>query len=162
MKNIETINIRNICENEVIRKESGITLVALIVTIVVLIILAAVSITGVLQMKIVEITINGTEKYSKEQIKEEKDMQDISNILEDALGKAEVTELVYEIGKEIEEEKIKNNGNISDEKLAAILNKYGKLEGEGTNIRDKILLTTKGEHKIKVENILNRNSNRRR
>lgn len=128
---------------EKLKNEKGITLVALIVTIIILVILAAVAITGVFQMRIVETAIKGTEKYSKEQIKEENDMNDIEGILDNAVGQAEVTELVYKMRKEIELEKLENSGNISDEKLEEILNKHGKLEGEGTSIINKILVTNK-------------------
>ncbi len=50
--------------------EKGITLVALIITIIILVILAAVSIGQVTSHKIVDVAVNGTESYVYEQAKD--------------------------------------------------------------------------------------------
>lgn len=57
-----------------IRGEQGITLVALIVTIIVLIILAAVTIKGILDHNLIGTTTESIEKYDKQQ-KQEKNVK---------------------------------------------------------------------------------------
>ena len=52
-------------ENQRLKQDSGITLVALIITIIVLIILAAVSIKAVLDMNFVDIASNATINYAE-------------------------------------------------------------------------------------------------
>lgn len=49
-----------------LRQEKGITLVALIITIIVLVILAAVSIAAVYQSNIVNYAVNGAQNYATE------------------------------------------------------------------------------------------------
>ena len=46
-----------------LRGENGITLVALIITIIILVILAAVSITAAFQSGIIDYSVNGTQNY---------------------------------------------------------------------------------------------------
>ncbi len=69
------------------RSENGITLIALIITIIILVILAAVSINAVYNMGIVGHAINGTQQYA-ERAKEENDIMDqTGKKIEDAVSK---------------------------------------------------------------------------
>lgn len=63
-------------------KEHGITLVALIITIIVLIILAAVSIKAVFDMNFVNLASNAVLNYTEAQAKEKEDMNDIDSFLQ--------------------------------------------------------------------------------
>ena len=71
--------------NQRTKKEEGITLVALIVTIVVMVILSAVTIAIVYNSKIVEYSINGTQDYAKEGINENKVLAGTENLIESAV-----------------------------------------------------------------------------
>ncbi len=108
----------------------GITLIALVITIIVLLILAAVSIA----------TLTG-ENGLLNRATEAKNETDIANIKE-------------EIQTDILSEQAENEGNISDNTLKGILEKYGVLSEEEKLI-DKTLTTTKGNHEIKVVDIFN-------
>ena len=65
-----------------IRKEQGITLVALMITIIVLIILAAVTIKSVYNHAIVGKATEGTEEYAKEQEREKNEIDKVASILD--------------------------------------------------------------------------------
>lgn len=67
-----------------LRKENAITLVALIITIVILVILAAVSIKMIYEMNFIDTAIEGAEKYQTEQYKEINDISSINNNVKDA------------------------------------------------------------------------------
>ena len=69
------------------RKETGITLIALIITIIILVILAAVSIRAVTNMGIVGHAINGTQDYARASKQENKTLGDASNYIDNALAK---------------------------------------------------------------------------
>ena len=112
------------------RIESGITLIALVVTIVVLLILAGASIA----MLIGE---NGLINKAQESNKQ----TDIANIKE-------------EIQTDISGKQSENEGNITEDELKKILEKYGELSNE-VKLIDKTLTTTDGKHKIKVSDIWN-------
>ncbi len=109
----------------------GITLVALVITIIILLILAGVSIA----------TLTG-ENGLLNRATEAKNETDIANIKE-------------EIQTDILSEQAENEGNISDNTLKGILEKYGVLSEEGEKLIDKTLTTTKGNHEIKVADIFN-------
>ena len=64
-----------------LRGENGITLVALIITIIVLIILAAVTIGSILDHNMIDKTVKATEKYGIEQTNEEHLMNKIYNLV---------------------------------------------------------------------------------
>ena len=70
-----------------IKKENAITLIALIITIIILVVLAAVSIRAVYNMGIVNHAINGTQEYAKASKAENKVMQDTEGFLEDAVAR---------------------------------------------------------------------------
>lgn len=69
-----------------LRAENGITLVALIITIIVLIILAAVTIGSILDHNMIDKTVKATEKYGGEQINEEQLMNKIYNLVTNVEG----------------------------------------------------------------------------
>ena len=111
------------------KSDRGITLIALIVTIVVLLILAGVSIA----------TLTG-ENGLINRAKDSKIQTEISSIKEEIQ--------IDIIGKQSE-----NNGNISEDSLKEILEKYGTLSEE-EKLTDKTL-TTKENYEIKVSDIWN-------
>ena len=79
---------------QIIKSQSGITLIALIVTIIILVIFAAVSIRTVVEMEIVTHAINGTKDYAKEAKKEENIMSEAERIINDALTKTKHKKII--------------------------------------------------------------------
>lgn len=69
------------------RSKKGITLIALIITIIILVILAAVSIRAVYEMEIVGHAINGTQQYAERTKEENQMLGDTRNIINNALVK---------------------------------------------------------------------------
>ncbi len=114
-----------------IKSTKGITLVALVVTIIILLILAGVSIA----------TLTGD--------------NGLLNRAKDAKIATEIASIKEEIQTDILGEQAGNNGNISDDTLKVILEKYGVLSKEGEKLIDKTLTTTKGNYEIKVSDIFN-------
>lgn len=113
-----------------IKSTKGITLISLVVTIIVLLILAGISIA----------TLTGD--------------NGLLNRAKDAKIATEIASIKEEIQTDILGEQAGNNGNISDDTLKGILEKYGVLSKEEKLI-DKTLTTTKGNHEIKVADIFN-------
>ena len=72
---------------ENMRRENGITLIALIITIIILVILAAVSVSAVLNMKIVDYAVSGSQGYAQAGKDEEKMLDETSNKLDDTVTK---------------------------------------------------------------------------
>lgn len=68
------------------KNEHAITLVALIITIIILIILAAVTINFAFKSNFIGIATQGTENYSRAQIDESKKMDDIAQVLVDTVS----------------------------------------------------------------------------
>ena len=68
-------------KNLKVKNERGITLIALIITVIILVILAAVSIRSVYNMGIVNHAVNGTAEYVEQSQKEEKMMQDTDSFI---------------------------------------------------------------------------------
>jgi len=64
-------------------KERGITLVALIITIIILVILAAVSLRTVFYDGMIDVATNGVGNYAKEQKKEEEEFEKAQSIIEE-------------------------------------------------------------------------------
>lgn len=110
------------------KEEKGITLVALVVTIIILIILAGISIRLVLGD-------NGIVTRAKE-----------------AKIEYEIAQIKEEIGIDIAKEQAENEGTISDERLESILLEYGALTKE-ENIKDRTLTTKRGNYQIRVSEI---------
>ena len=113
-----------------IRSTKGITLIALVVTIIILLILAGVTIA----------TLMGD--------------NGLINKEKDAKIKTEIASIKEEIQTDILGKQAENNGNISDDSLKEILENYGVLSDE-EKLTDKTLTTTKGNYEIKVSDIFN-------
>ncbi len=114
-----------------IKSTKGITLISLVVTIIILLILAGVTIA----------TLMGD--------------NGLINKANDAKIATEIASIKEEIQTDILSEQAGNNGNISDDTLTEILEKYGVLSEEGEKLVDKTLTTTKGNHEIKVSDLFN-------
>ena len=69
-----------------IKQEGGITLIALIITIIVLVILAAVTLNSIFGNNIIEIATNGAINYAEEQQKELGMLNDVSDLLGEVTG----------------------------------------------------------------------------
>lgn len=69
-----------------LREEKGITLVALIITIIVLIILAAVTIMAVQNSDMTNIAVNGTQNYAQAQVDESQKMQNAYTMLSETVS----------------------------------------------------------------------------
>ena len=93
-----------------LEKERGITLIALIITIIILVILAAVSIRAVTNMKVVDYAVNGAENYAKAGKAENKTLDDTVSFIDEAVEKvnkaANGTDYSAEIFAEIESENV--------------------------------------------------------
>ncbi len=113
-----------------IKSTKGITLISLVITIIILLILARVTIA----------TLMGD--------------NGLINKANDAKIATEIASIKEEIQTDILGKQAQNEGNISDNTLKGILEKYGVLSEEGKLI-DKTLTTTKGNHEIKVADIFN-------
>ena len=87
--------MKNLCSGALssssIKSENGITLIALIITIIILVILAAVSIRAAYNSGIIDYSINGTKKYAEEGKKEESTLKNAQEIMKSALGKLNET-----------------------------------------------------------------------
>ena len=70
-----------------LERESGITLIALIITIIILVILAAVSIRTVTNMKIVDYAMNGSQNYAVAGIAENKMLDNTVSFIDEAVEK---------------------------------------------------------------------------
>ena len=77
---------------QILKKEEGITLIALIITIIILVILAAVSIRAVYNMGIVNYTVNGTQDYAKVAVKENQMLDSTGNLIEDTVKRISAIE----------------------------------------------------------------------
>lgn len=77
--------MKEISRKRLKQKEEGITLVALIITIIILIILAAVTIKTVFGNNFIGIATKGTEDYAKAQIDESEGLDDIAKKVQDAV-----------------------------------------------------------------------------
>ena len=66
--------------------ESGITLIALIITIIVLVILAAVTLNSIFGSNIIGLATNGAINYAEEQQKELNQLEEVSNLLGEVTG----------------------------------------------------------------------------
>lgn len=113
-----------------IKNTKGITLISLVITIIILLILAGVSIA----------TLTGD--------------NGLLNKAKNAKIATEIASIKEEIQTDILGKQAENEGNISDSNLETILLKYGELSNEEKLI-DKTLTTTKGNHEIKVSDIFN-------
>ena len=112
------------------KTNKGITLIALVITIIVLLILAGVTIAAVSGD-------NG-----------------ILTRAADSKEKTEISDIKEEIQRKILEEQIANEGDLTKAALETILTSKGTLSDE-TDILDRTLTTTKGSYEIPVRDIWN-------
>jgi len=75
-------------------KNKGITLVALILTVILLVILSAVGISVVYNSRIIEFAINGTMKYGQEGINENKVLEGTESLIESAINNYDITQTI--------------------------------------------------------------------
>ena len=110
------------------KEETGITLIALVITIIILLILAAVTIAALTgDNGILRNTIRGKQETEK-------------------------AEILEQIRLDIYDELTENMGEVPDEeKITEIADRYGDIEG--TNFEDKVLKTEKGNYEIKLSDI---------
>ena len=112
------------------KKQKGITLIALVITIIILLILAGVTISmltgdnGILKQ-----ATNAREQSEKEKIKEQIKL----DIMEKQVGKE---------GKDL-----------TEDELTDIILKYGEITGSGDDIKGKVIKTTPGRYEIPVEDV---------
>ena len=112
------------------KQEKGITLVALVVTIIVLLILAGIAIS---------LTIGNNGIFSRAQVSKQK---------------SEISQIIESARLDILEKETENLGGIYEKDLEEILNKYGKLSNnEEQSILDKTLTTNEKKYDIKVKEI---------
>jgi len=79
-------------KNYSLKKENGITLIALIITIIILVILAAVSIRAAYNSGIIDYSINGTKRYTEEEKKEESILSETEDFMASILSKLDELE----------------------------------------------------------------------
>lgn len=87
---------------KILKNKNGITLIALIITIIILVILAAVSINAIYNMGVVQYAVNGSQNYAKASVEENSIMNDSGNIIENTVEKIDTaingkTELEAEV-----------------------------------------------------------------
>ena len=110
------------------KEKKGITLVALVVTIIVLIILAGVTLNIVL------------------------DQNGIIEKTQEARRESEKAEIIEQIQLDIADKKIENQGSINEDEFYEILRKYGTISADETT-----LTTTKGNYEILISDIYDGN-----
>ncbi len=106
------------------KNQKGVTLIALVITIIILIILAGVSITS----------LTGNEKGIINKTKEEG-------------GQAQKESIIEKIEADLYTEKIKKGKNITKAQAETIISKYGQIE-------DAVLTTTEGGYEIPLSEII--------
>lgn len=109
-------------------QNKGITLVALVITIIILLILAGISIS----------TLTGSGLFERAQ--EAKEKSDIANLKE-------------QMRLEIYEKQLSNTGTLTDQDLKAVLENYGKINYEADKKTIKSVTTTKGNYELTVTEI---------
>ncbi len=112
-------------------KEKAITLIALVITIIVLLILAGVTISA----------LSGSNGILSNAVEAKK-----QTIIADVIEQARLDIL--------SEQANKNGANLSDDELTNILDKYGEITGDEEELKDKILKTDNGGYEIPVSDII--------
>ncbi|MCI8392375.1 MAG: hypothetical protein HFJ24_03870 [Clostridia bacterium] len=126
---------------ERVRQEKGITLVALIITIIVLVILAAVTINAAFNSGIIETAVNGAVNYADAQNKEQVTFDDLDKNIQDIVKKIEE----YNIGGSGTEQK--DYGTSANGKLKFIKALVGKpVENTNDSISITALATDENEN----------------
>ncbi len=128
------------------RKEQGITLVALMITIIVLIILAAVTIKSVYNHAIVGKATEGTEEYAKEQEREKNEIDKVASILDQITNPSGKTTLGEVYTDDMIGQKITYTSNGQSEWIV-----FGKDEAGNVLITTKEPVAANHEVKCTVE-----------
>ena len=115
--------------NNMYKSKKGITLVALVITIIILLILAGISIAS----------LNGKEGILTK-AKKTKTISEIADIKE-------------QIQTDIIAKQMENEGKISDYLLSTILEKYGKVNYNEDGVSIKSVTTSKGSYEIDLADI---------
>ena len=126
---------------ERVRQEKGITLVALIITIIVLVILAAVTINAAFNSGIIETAVNGAVNYAKAQEQEKVTFDELDGNLQDIVKRLET----YNIGGNTTTEK--DYGTSANGKLKFTKALVGKAV-ENTNDSITVTAVAKDENEI--------------
>ena len=111
-----------------LKETKGITLVALVITIIILLILAGISISS----------LTGSGLFKK---------------ADDAKIKAERAEIIEKARIDIFKKQTDNLGDFTENELIEILKKYGEISSEEETILKETLTTTEKKYKIKVSEI---------
>ena len=111
-----------------LKETTGITLVALVITIIILLILAGISISS----------LTGSGLFKK---------------ADDAKIKAERAEIIEKARMDIFKKQTDNLGDFTENELIEILKKYGEISSEEETILKETLTTTEKKYKIKVSEI---------
>ena len=111
-----------------LKETKGITLVALVITIIILLILAGISISS----------LTGSGLFKK---------------AEDAKYKTERTEIIEKVRIDIFEKQTENLGKFEENELIEILKKYGDVSSTKESILDETLTTKDKKYEIKVSEI---------
>ena len=117
-------------------KDKGITLVALIITIVVLVILAAVTINGLIKHNFIETVTEGTINYAKEQMLEKADMEKIDESVKNSVEKID--------DKLANKEKITLNSKYKEKTTKEIKIEVTAIDSNNANLEYKIYTKTVG------------------
>ncbi|MCI8617009.1 MAG: hypothetical protein HFJ60_01945 [Clostridia bacterium] len=110
------------------KSNKGITLIALVITVIILLILAGISISS----------LTGSGLFKK---------------AEDAKYKTERAEIIEKARIDIFEKQTENKGVFSENDLKEILKEYGNITSTQESILDEILTTLNKKHQIKVSEI---------
>lgn len=114
-----------------IKQEKGITLVALIITIIILIILAAVTINAVMHNGFIDIAVNAAQNYTQEQYKEADEMSKTANIIDSIKKDETISEKEISISLHFDSgmlDELKNAANL-DFKIC--IYKYADIDSSG-------------------------------
>ena len=120
-------------KKELLKKQRGITLVALIITIIVLIILAAVSVNALLKIQFIDLAMQGTVNYTESQLEEANKFEELNDQLN------EVIEKINGKGKINDNIKLKVDKIISEDGLKVIM----RVEIEYSGIIENIYINDK-------------------
>jgi len=120
-------------KKELLKKQRGITLVALIITIIVLIILAAVSVNALLKIQFIDLAMQGTVNYTESQSEEANKFEELNDQLN------EVIEKINGKGKINDNIKLKVDKIISEDGLKVIM----RVEIEYSGIIENIYINDK-------------------
>ena len=113
------------------KKQKGITLIALVITIIVLLILAGVTISA----------LSGSNGILSNSVEAKK-----QTIIADVIEQAMIDIL--------SEQANKKGADLPDDELTSILDKYGEIIGDEEELRDKILKTDNGGYDIPISDII--------